>query len=92
MKYWAFISYSSKDKATAIWLQKRLENFPIPKEFEQRELAPGEKLKKRLRPVFRDRDNLASASALGPAIAACLRTIKVSHRSLLSEFREFEMG
>lgn len=71
-KYWAFISYSSKDKKWGSWLHKRLENYPIPKEFQKTELFDGAILGKNLRPVFRDRDELAGSSELGPAIFSAL--------------------
>lgn len=72
-KYWAFISYSSKDKRWGQWLHKRLENYPIPKEFQGTELGEGAVLGNRLRPVFRDRDELAGSAELGPAILRALR-------------------
>ena len=72
MKYWAFISYSSYDDRIAKRLHRQLENFPIPRDFTDLELAPGEPLGKRLRPIFRDRDELSSSSQLGPAIEHAL--------------------
>lgn len=71
-KYWAFISYSSKDKKWGQWLHKRLENYPIPEEFQGTELFDGAVLGKNLRPVFRDRDELSGSSDLGPAILRAL--------------------
>ena len=72
-KYWAFISYSSKDKKWGSWLHRRLENYPIPKEFREIEIFDGGTLKKNLRPCFRDRDELAGSTKLGPAILAALK-------------------
>ena len=72
-KYWAFISYSSKDKKWGEWLHRRLESYPIPKEFQGTELFDGAVLGKNLRPVFRDRDELAGSSDLGPAILMALK-------------------
>ena len=66
-KYWAFISYSSKDKRWGKWLHTKLENYPIPKEFQGIEFDDGAKLGARLRPVFRDRAELAGSAELGPA-------------------------
>ena len=96
MKYWAFISYSSKDRSIAEWLHKRLENFAVPKKFGHLELAPGEPLKKRLRPIFRDRDELSSSSELGPAIEHALEQSKFlivicSPHSATSEWVEKEI-
>ena len=72
-KYWAFISYSSKDQKWGQWLHRRLENYPIPKEFQGTELFDGSVLGKNLRPVFRDRDELSGSSDLGPAILSALK-------------------
>ncbi|MGJ8643654.1 MAG: TIR domain-containing protein [Luteolibacter sp.] len=67
-KYWAFISYSSKDVKWGKWLHSRLESYPIPKEFQGTELFDGAVLGKDLKPCFRDRDELSGSSDLGPAI------------------------
>jgi len=75
-QYWAFISYSSKDKKWGQWLHKRLENYPIPEEFRGSELFDGAVLGKNLRPVFRDRDELSGSSELGPAIEKALRSTR----------------
>ena len=72
-KYWAFISYSSTDKRWGQWLHRRLENYPIPKEFQGTELFDGAILGKNLRPVFRDRDELSGSSDLGPVILSALK-------------------
>lgn len=39
--YWAFISDSSRDRRWGQWLHKRLESYPIPKEFRGTELFDG---------------------------------------------------
>ena len=71
-RYWAFISYSSKDRKEGEWLQRRLESYPIPKDLRGTEIMDGEILGKFLRPVFRDRDELSGSAHLGPAIHAAL--------------------
>lgn len=71
-KYWAFISYSSLDAKWGKWLHKRLEQYAIPAEFQGIEFEDGTALGKHIRPVFRDRDELAGSAELGPAIAAAL--------------------
>ena len=71
-KYWAFISYSSKDRKWGQWLHKRLESYPVPREFQGSALFDGPVLGKNLRPIFRDRDELAGSSELGPAILRAL--------------------
>jgi ankyrin repeat protein len=96
MKYWAFISYSSKDAKTAKWLHQWIENFPVPKDFSGLELAPGEPLGKRLRPVFRDRDELPSSYELGPPIRHALEQsryliVLCSPNSAQSEWVEKEI-
>ena len=72
-KYWAFISYSSKDRKWGQWLHRRLESYPIPAEFQGTELFDGAVLGKNLRPIFRDRDELSGSANLGPAIEKSLQ-------------------
>ena len=71
-KYWAFVSYSSKDRKWGKWLHNRLENYPIPKEFQGTRLFDGAVLGKDLKPCFRDRDELSGSADLGPAIFKAL--------------------
>lgn len=71
-KYWAFISYSSKDTKWGQWLHRRLESYPIPQDFQGTELFDGAVLGKNLRPIFRDRDELSGSSDLGPSIRKAL--------------------
>lgn len=71
-KYWAFVSYSSKDRKWGKWLHSRLENYPILKEFQGTELFDGAVLGKDLKPCFRDRDELSGSADLGPAILKAL--------------------
>lgn len=67
--YHAFVSYSHADEKWAAWLQRRLERFRIPEQLRQRVTgAPA-----RLRPIFRDREELASSDNLGDAILAALQ-------------------
>lgn len=40
-KYWAFISYSSKDRQWGQWLHRRIENYPIPVDLRGTKLADG---------------------------------------------------
>jgi len=71
-QYWAFISYSSKDKKWGQWLHKRLEAYPIPPDLQGQTLFDGAILGSNLRPIFRDRDELAGSSDLGTAIHQAL--------------------
>ena len=72
-KYWAFISYSSKDRRWGTWLRKRIENFTVPKDLRGHEFTDGTKLGKHLRPVFRDRDELPGADNLTEKIEQALQ-------------------
>jgi len=69
-RYVAFISYSHTDESWARWLQQALERYRVPRRLRQREGA--EPLPARLYPVFRDRDELASADDLSAAILRAL--------------------
>ena len=63
-RYKAFISYSHGDEAWARWLQRALETWRLPKKL--RERHPD--LPARLFPIFRDREELASATNLTDSI------------------------
>ena len=60
--YWAFISYSSTDKSWARWLQRAIESYGVPARLVQHHTPTGEPAPKRLRPLFRDRSELAAAA------------------------------
>jgi eukaryotic-like serine/threonine-protein kinase len=70
-RYRAFISYSHQDKAWAAWLHRALETYAIPKRLVGKATAMGI-IPNRLAPVFRDRDELASAGDLGRTVNAAL--------------------
>lgn len=59
----AFISYSHQDEPWARWLQKSLESYRIPKHLVGSQGVFGE-VPIHLTPVFRDREDLSSASDL----------------------------
>ena len=71
-KYRAFISYSHRDSHWADWLHKALESYRPPKILigtsTERGVVP-----KRLTPIFRDREELASATDLGTVISDALQ-------------------
>jgi tetratricopeptide (TPR) repeat protein len=71
-KYFAFISYSHRDSAWADWLHKSIESYRPPKQLVGTASARGV-VPKRLTPVFRDRDELPSATDLGALINAALQ-------------------
>ncbi len=62
-RYKAFISYSHQDRTWGAWLQRALEKYRIPRRLVGSKGAYG-KIPARLSPVFRDREDLSSASDL----------------------------
>jgi tetratricopeptide (TPR) repeat protein len=71
-KYRAFLSYSHRDAKWADWLHKTLESYRTPKRLVGSTTARGP-VAKRLTPIFRDREELASATDLGTVISEALR-------------------
>jgi tetratricopeptide (TPR) repeat protein len=71
-KYWAFLSYSHRDTHWANWLHRALESYRPPRALIG---TAGERgpVPKRLHPVFRDREELATATDLGSVISEALR-------------------
>lgn len=69
--YRAFISYSHRDKAWGDWLHKALETYRVPSRLVGARTAHGT-IPRRLHPVFRDREELASATDLGRKVNAAL--------------------
>jgi tetratricopeptide (TPR) repeat protein len=70
-KYRAFISYSHRDSTWASWLHASLEKYRPPKPLIGTVTARGA-VPKRLTPIFKDRDELPSATDLGTLINAAL--------------------
>lgn len=70
-RYRAFISYSHRDDKWASWLHKTLEAYRPPKNLIGQKGERGE-IPPRLSPVFRDRDELPSATNLGAVIDQAL--------------------
>lgn len=71
-RYWAFISYSHRDKAWGSWLHRALESYRVPQRLVGLPIAAGT-VPARLNPVFRDRDELPTATDLGRSVAEALR-------------------
>ncbi len=71
-KYRAFLSYSHRDGMWAGWLHRRLEIYYPPRALVGTTTAMGV-VPRRLHPVFRDREELASATDLGTVISQALR-------------------
>ncbi len=66
-RYKAFISYSHKDESWARWLQRSLESYRIPKRLVAKQGEFGE-IPARLKPVFRDREDLSTAANLTDSV------------------------
>jgi tetratricopeptide (TPR) repeat protein len=72
MRYRAFISYSHADSRWARWLHRSIESYRVPSRLRGTQGEFG-LLPDRLSPVFRDREDLASAGHLGPRIQSALQ-------------------
>jgi WD40 repeat protein len=71
-KYYAFISYSHQDKKWGDWLHKALETYRVPKRLVGQASRDGETVPARVMPVFRDREELPTATDLGSVINLAL--------------------
>lgn len=71
-QYWAFISYSHRDKAWADWLHRRLESYRVPRKLTGARRRDDSDLPKRLYPIFRDREELPTSANLGSVISTAL--------------------
>jgi tetratricopeptide (TPR) repeat protein len=70
-KYRAFISYSHRDERWASWLHKSLETYRVPKRLVGTD-SPHGVVPSRFAPIFRDRDELATATNLGETLTRAL--------------------
>ncbi len=70
-RYFAFISYSHADRRWGDWLHKALETYPVPSRLVGQETAVGP-IPRRLAPIFRDRDELPSATDLNRKVNEAL--------------------
>lgn len=71
-KYWAFLSYSQRDKQWSDWLRRSIENYRVPRRLVGRQSRDGA-VPRRLFPVFRDREELPTSANLGSNIEEALR-------------------
>ena len=71
-KYRAFISYSHRDERWASWLHKSLETYRVPKRLVGKD-SPHGVMPARFAPIFRDRDELATATNLGETLTRALQ-------------------
>src|SRR5579884_3436319 len=70
-RYYAFLSYSHKDKELADWLHRELERFRVPSSIAGKLTANGV-VPRRLTPVFRDQHDLSAGDDLAVEIEAAL--------------------
>ncbi len=70
-RYKAFISYSHSDERWARWLHRRLETYRVPKRLVGQP-SPLGPIPQRLTPIFRDREELPTATDLGAVIEQAL--------------------
>lgn len=68
-RYKAYLSYSHADHRAADWLHRALEAYRIPKRLRA---AEGVMLPESLAPVFKDREDLSSASSLSETLQQAL--------------------
>lgn len=71
LRYRAFLSYCHRDGVATSRLHKRLETYSVPRALRGTNTA-GRRVPARIHPVFRDRDELASASQLSRSIEEAL--------------------
>lgn len=76
-EYWAFLSYSRRDERAARRLHAWLERYRIPAALRKPLTTGGLGDSRRLRPIFRDRDEMSAAGDLG---AHLRHTLDVSRR------------
>jgi tetratricopeptide (TPR) repeat protein len=70
-RYYAFLSYSHKDKELADWLHRELEKFRVPSALAGKLTANGV-VPRRLTPIFRDQQDLSAGDDLAVEIEAAL--------------------
>jgi tetratricopeptide (TPR) repeat protein len=70
-KYKAFISYSHNDEKWAAWLHKSLETYKLPKHVVGTD-TPFGPVPEKIAPIFRDREELSTATSLGDVLTQAL--------------------
>ncbi|MCH9026673.1 MAG: TIR domain-containing protein [Proteobacteria bacterium] len=83
-RYQAFISYCHQDEKWGVWLHRALEGYRVPRYLVGKNTAHT-LIPRRLTPIFRDRDELPTATDLGKVVnealqrSACLIVICSPH-------------
>jgi tetratricopeptide (TPR) repeat protein len=72
-RYWAFISYNSKDATMARWLHRAIETYGIPAQIAGQYTPTGEPAPKRFHPIFKDREEMPAAPNLTSHVVGALR-------------------
>ena len=72
-RFYAFLSYSHKDKELADWLHRELERFRVPRSLRGRLTGNGV-VPARLTPIFRDQHDLSASDDLGHEIKGALNS------------------
>ena len=70
-RYYAFLSYSHKDKELADWLHRELEQFRVPHALAGK-LTTNGVVPRRLTPIFRDQHDLSAGGEVAEEIKAAL--------------------
>jgi tetratricopeptide (TPR) repeat protein len=70
-RYYAFLSYSHRDRELADWLHRELERFRVPNSLAGKLTANGV-VPRRLTPIFRDQQDLSAGGELAEEIKAAL--------------------
>jgi eukaryotic-like serine/threonine-protein kinase len=70
-RYWAFLSYSHADARFAQWLRRQLEGYAIPARLVGR-TTPAGVTPARLRPIFRDREEMGAGPDLSERLKRAL--------------------
>jgi len=71
LRYRAYISYSHQDERWAAWLHRALESYRVPRKLVGQTTKAGP-VPSRIRPVFRDRDDLSSSTDLSSTVKQTL--------------------
>jgi len=71
LRFKAYLSYSHKDEVWAAWLHRALETYRVPRKLVGNNTNAGS-VPARVRPVFRDREDMSSSSDLSETLSQSL--------------------